>query len=379
MIATEKPRILVIEDEPQIRENLTWLLEAGGYETLTAPDGQRGIERALSEHPDLILCDVMMPGADGFEVLRRVRACPETALTPFLVLTARAAREDLRAAMAAGADDYITKPFAAHDVLEAVAARLEKQATLEEKQEARLAQLRTSISQALPHEFRTPLTAVIGFSQVLLDEWGHVSLEEAREMVRHVHEAGCRLERTVENYSFFAHLELLASDAELLAKLQQAPTTDAASCVEDVARQVAAKYARLGDLRLGIEACSVAVQEPYLVKATYELVDNAFKFSDPSAPVAVRLRMHEAAAVLEVLDRGRGMSSGDARRVAAFLQFGRATHEDQGSGLGLVIARRIAELHGGTMHLDSQPGVGTRVELRGLPTYNAYWGSAGRC
>lgn len=119
-------KILVIEDQPQMRDNLATILEMENFQPLVAPDGRRGVELARSERPDLILCDVMMPELNGHGVLRELRATKETALIPFIFLTARSEMADLRAGMNLGADDYLIKPVARVDLLAAIATRLDR-------------------------------------------------------------------------------------------------------------------------------------------------------------------------------------------------------------------------------------------------------------
>ncbi len=119
--------ILIIEDEDLARKNLALILGMEGYRALTAADGREGIAVALNEKPDLIVCDITMPGADGLTVLAAVRKNPGTSATPFIFLTARSDRADLRSGMNLGADDYLTKPAAASEVLAAIAARFERE------------------------------------------------------------------------------------------------------------------------------------------------------------------------------------------------------------------------------------------------------------
>jgi CheY-like chemotaxis protein len=114
------PRILVIEDEPQMRLNMLTILEMEGYDAVGAVDGQQGLARAQREKPGLILCDIMMPGLDGYGVLRGLRANPETADVPFLFLTARGEKGDVEAGLALGADGYLTKPINLNDLVAAV-------------------------------------------------------------------------------------------------------------------------------------------------------------------------------------------------------------------------------------------------------------------
>src|SRR5882762_68952 len=120
------PKILIIEDEPGIRENLVEILTLEHHAPLAAGDGRTGLELARSSRPDLILCDVMMPGLDGYEVLKALRADATTARIPFVFLTARGERADVRAGMNLGADDYLIKPVRVDELLDAIAARLER-------------------------------------------------------------------------------------------------------------------------------------------------------------------------------------------------------------------------------------------------------------
>jgi DNA-binding NtrC family response regulator len=118
--------VLVIEDDAIIRSNVLELLEAEGFDTDQAADGKAGVAAALAHVPDVIVCDIMMPVMDGHQVLRAVRDYPETAAIPFIFLTAKAQREDVRAGMSLGADDYLTKPFTRHELLDAIQSRIER-------------------------------------------------------------------------------------------------------------------------------------------------------------------------------------------------------------------------------------------------------------
>ena len=125
-------KILVIEDNPEVRDNVEETLELYGYAILGAADGDEGVKLAMSERPDLILCDVMMPKLDGFGVLKILSQRSETARIPFIFLTAKSEKEDFRRGMDLGADDYITKPFYKDDLLQAVETRLKKSERLQQ-------------------------------------------------------------------------------------------------------------------------------------------------------------------------------------------------------------------------------------------------------
>jgi DNA-binding NarL/FixJ family response regulator len=120
-------KILVIEDEPEMRRNLLTILKLEKFRAIEAENGRAGVETAKMEKPDLILCDVMMPEMDGYGVLHALRDDPNTVAIPFIFLTAKGERRDVRSGMNLGADDYLTKPVAKGDLLSAINARLKRQ------------------------------------------------------------------------------------------------------------------------------------------------------------------------------------------------------------------------------------------------------------
>jgi len=123
-------KILVIEDEAQSRNIYLESLEEEGFDAIGAENGRVGVQRAQEQLPDLVLCDIMMPELDGYGVLSTLRQDPLTAMIPFIFLTAKATKAELRQGMELGADDYLTKPSTVEELLKAIAARLEKQAAL---------------------------------------------------------------------------------------------------------------------------------------------------------------------------------------------------------------------------------------------------------
>lgn len=126
-------KILIIEDQAPMRRNVALMLELEGYKTCVAENGRVGVEVAHKEQPDLILCDVMMPELDGYGVVQALRAVPAFANTPFIFLTAKSDRADVRVGMNFGADDYLTKPVVREDLLAAIQIRLERADALQKR------------------------------------------------------------------------------------------------------------------------------------------------------------------------------------------------------------------------------------------------------
>lgn len=144
-------KILVIEDEAETRDNLVLMLEMEGFKPLSAPNGRKGVAIAKKELPEVILCDVSMPELDGYGVLEALRADEKTVSIPFIFLTAKSDKKDLRTGMNLGADDYLTKPAGAEDVLAAIRTRLDRH---NEKEQAAMAkvELKPNFDSARPLE-----------------------------------------------------------------------------------------------------------------------------------------------------------------------------------------------------------------------------------
>ncbi len=150
-------KILLIEDEENVRENILELLEAAGFEVIEAKNGYIGIDLAKAREPDLILCDVMMPEIDGFGVLTALRQDSVMASIPFIFLTAKATKTDFRQGMEMGADDYITKPFTRAELLGAIVGRLKKQAAVQQRYNTELLKAKEQLNYLIHHDSLTNL------------------------------------------------------------------------------------------------------------------------------------------------------------------------------------------------------------------------------
>ena len=128
-------KVLLIEDDKVLRENTAELLELSNFEVITACNGKDGLKIATTEHPDLIVCDIMMPKMDGYTVLEQLSEQNSTKYIPFIFLSAKTERQDVRKGMNLGADDYITKPFTEDELLSAIESRLAKASILKDQRD----------------------------------------------------------------------------------------------------------------------------------------------------------------------------------------------------------------------------------------------------
>jgi signal transduction histidine kinase len=354
-------KILVIDDEEWLREMIHLALKQKGFDVIESSNGADGIEKARNELPDLILCDINMEKVDGYLTLASLRNEAPTAAIPFILMTGLADNAGMRHGMELGADDYLAKPFTTDALYAAVEARLKKAQTVRDEAERKLAHLRDNISLMMPHEMRTPLNGILSNAELLAQSASTLKTAEVAEIGQEIQNSSLRLERLIENFLIFAQLELIAADPKNVNALRIGKTEHAASLVREHATAQATQAGRLRDLSLDLTDLSAPLANEYLAKITDELVQNAFKFSEAGTPVRVTLKEAFNSVVVTISDRGRGFSTEQVAQIGAYMQFERKMNEQQGLGLGLTIAKRLVELHGGAFSIEGKKGEGATI------------------
>jgi signal transduction histidine kinase len=182
-------------------------------------------------------------------------------------------------------------------------------------------------------------------------------------MSESIMQAGKRLERLMENYLTYAQLELIGDNADEIRALRNHLTAHIGPVIYDAARLQARSLGRETDLQLDIADLAMRISEANMTKIISELVDNAFKFSEPGTSVLVSAQYDEQTLWIRIQDQGRGISHEQIQHMGAYMQFDRTVYEQQGLGLGFVIARRLVLLHKGRIHIESDPGHGTIIDI----------------
>jgi anti-anti-sigma factor len=199
--------ILAIEDQTKIRENIQEILELEGFDVLTAENGRIGVQLAQEHHPDLIICDVMMPELDGYDVLITLRQDPSTLKIPFIFLSAKATTADFRKGMSLGADDYLTKPFTPSELRSAISIRLEKQTMMMERYSQEIERVMGLAHQTTPSD-RVISEAVTGIATLVkvIQPTGVLDVTNCSQLRQEIIEAantgGCNVLVDCQNLSF---------------------------------------------------------------------------------------------------------------------------------------------------------------------------------
>lgn len=363
-------KILVIEDEVNIRENIQELLEAKGYNVRSAANGKQGILDAIDFRPHLILCDIMMPKMDGFKVLEYIRKTSIVQNTPFIFLTAKIDRTDIRQGMELGADDYLTKPFSSKDLVAAIEARLKKQQKIIDEYSKVKHELDTTVFATYYHEFNTPLHGIIGGLNLLLNARDSFSDSQVQELLYSILKSGLRLNHSLANLMLFEEIKRAEVHTELLSMFNSGNTSGnwanrIQTEVEILAKEI---YNRQEDLVFNMQSIDVHISPEYLLRIIVELTDNTFKFSTKGQKVFVSGKMMDDNYVIEVKDKGKGFNITDINSIAPFKQFNRSKFEQQGLGIGLYLVKKLVELNSGDFKIHSVESEGTTVTII-LPSF----------
>jgi signal transduction histidine kinase len=363
----EKAKVLVVEDDIHLLEGIRDILELDGYAVLTAENGTNGIEVLNNQAapPDLIVSDIMMPKMDGIQFLKEVRKENRWFSIPFIFLTAKGERADVHRGMRLGVDDYVIKPYDPSDLLVKIESRLERHKSLNAMHNSGMATLKRQILTMLNHEFRTPLTFVVAYSDMLNNPGDQeLSKEEMLSYISGITAGAERLRNLIENFIMLVELE--TDSARQTYDWRKGPIASVQGIFKEAQERVKEIKSENHPITVDIpnEMPIFTGDVEYLTSAIALLLNNACKFSEEGTPIALGASIADKEVTLWVRDQGRGIPKAEQDHIwESFYQIDRALNEDQGAGAGLAIVKGIALLHGGKVALESEVGTGSTFKL----------------
>lgn len=360
----EKASVLVVDDNPLIVNVLKSLLTAAEYQVFTCNDGREAAELLDTKRVDVIICDVMMPAMDGYELHETVRGKAELSHIPFIFLTALDDNLEILKGKESGADDYLVKPFDPRELLSIVKGKIKRSHGLRHMSEERYDQYRKKVIHTLSHEFRTPLVAINTGTELLIEQQHSLDENKAQNLLEAVRRGGQRLERLVNDFMVLQQIE-----AGIARRMHdsRAGVLSVSKMVKDFLESRAELLERqksqltLVDRAEGVTA---KIYETQILDVMDRLLSNALKFrgTDNSLEIHIYPLEHEVA--IEFRDRGIGIDPERIKEaVDVFGQIDRDRLEQQGGGLGLAIASRYAALNGGRLEFERRNGGGAVVTL----------------
>ncbi len=351
-------KILVIEDEKDVRLNIIEILTSGGFYSLNADNGLTGIQLAKERSPDLVICDIKMPDFDGYNVLEALRQDPRTAMIPFIFLTAKADKADVRQGMNLGADDYLTKPFRRVELLDTIAARLKRHHAQTEIQKKvdELQQInsqKNDLLNTITHDLRAPLTTIKVALQLM-----EAMPENRRQYIEIALNACDQGDELIQNLLDLYQLEsgeALASPEPLNLRELLRKTTDAFQVRSRDCQQL---------LKVNLpETLPVIVADGVsLRRILVELLNNACKYTQSGGEICFKVREATSSDQKSVLKFTIANESEiPARNLPhIFDKFYRVPGSDRwqkgGTGLGLALVKKLVEQLNGSITVKSEIG-----------------------
>jgi signal transduction histidine kinase len=372
--ASMRGRVLLADDNADMRDYVFRLLSPY-FQVAAVSDGGAALEHALRDPPDLILSDVMMPGLDGFALLKALRAEPSTSTLPVILLSARAGEESRVEGIEAGADDYLVKPFTARELLARVTthlamSRLRRQAAERERelrQEAEAARERATIAaEALrransdleqfafsaSHDLQEPLRMVATFSQLLQMKYGGKLDHQADTIIGHCVEGATRMGRMIRDLLEYTRAASISETPSDRVSLEDA--------LEEALRNVQASIEESKASVTHDALPALEVEEVHLQQIFQNLISNAIKYRSAQPP-----RIHIGAVLkghvweFSVQDNGIGIEPRFKDQVFGLFKRLHSRSRYSGTGLGLAICKKLVERYGGQIWVESQPGAGS--------------------
>ncbi len=351
---TTKPNILVVDDEMGPRESLKMILNPY-YNVYTADRGAQAVEMLKQFPVDLVTLDLKMPGFSGINVLEKVKQHDPD--IEAIIITGYGSLDTAIEGLRLGAFDYISKPFDVNHILALVRRGLERR-----NAKAQLRQVKSDFLSNISHELRTPLSVVVGFVYLLLNQVIGKLTEDQQKVLETVYRNSEELLELIDNVLWMTSLN--AGDAQ--ATLEK---FDARGLVNETVKRFE-KSIREKGLRLDIQMAdgdiSIVSDRAKVERVFHNVFNNAVKFtSEGEITVAVHPSSRRDSVEFEVIDTGIGID--ESKIDSIFEPFHQADNSTQrsysGLGIGLTVARRMAELVGGKIAVRSKPGVGTRVTM----------------
>jgi len=346
-------KILVIEDDALVRENLLDLLDAEGYTPISAKDGETGVALIYREKPDLVICDILMPRMNGYEVLAKINQEPEFAALPFIFLTAKTSRDDLRKGMELGADDYITKPFTRDDILRAIRLRLSKKEVFRSQVQNRQTQIQTSITRIVPHTILEQVSSILDSANHLVTD-DSISDVQAREIGKSIFSSANELLRFINQLVLLSDIEMAHLDETRAKEMRRGEVASAWSTIRDIAMIYAKDLNRLPDLILEGTDAHLALPELYFQALIEELVGGVLRYSHNGQPVEIRAFPDHRNEFYEIhfIEHGRPLTESDIAVLSAEILPDRQSIVANGLSIKPLLVRQLLDFFGGSMKVE---------------------------
>lgn len=370
----QKSTILVVDDQSKNISILGKILQEQGYNLAFALSGKEALALVENNTPDLILLDLLMPEMDGLKVCEILKSNPKFKEIPVIFLTASHEEQHLISAFETGAADYVTKPFQKTELLARVKHHLKlKYQTIQLKireteliealaHEKEISEFKNRIISVASHEFRSPMTVILGFTQLLLKHYQVFSQDKIFKYLSSIETSAKKITNMIDDLLTLSHIDA--------GQININPTTiNISEFCQKFVSEIKDSIAHDHDVELQILrnfehlTKTIILDKKLLEYTLYNLISNAVKFSDKNTLISLGISYNNQYLIFKVSDQGMGVPLEEQKHL--FDLFYRASNakDIQGTGLGLNIIQRYIELQGGKIEVESEENIGTTFTI----------------
>jgi two-component system sensor histidine kinase/response regulator len=358
------PLIMVIDDNPDVTHVVALLLQSKGYEAVTALSGEEALQMMEARRPDLILCDIMMPGIDGFQVFQRVRADHRWQMIPFVFLTALTDSQVRLSTTELGVEAFVTKPFNKQELLSIISGLLRRAGELQTYTASEMDSFTAQLLFMITHGLNTPLSVLRMMTDTMCNNYKRFSQAQIGEYLDLLSRSTSELSSIVE--SMLLALQIDSGRAQEL--FDKYATPQMLRTVMDAVLAQAAPKAKEAGVIIRPEKLDqvlwVRAHEQQLMQIFGRILDNAIRYSPKGGRVTVRFSRHGERACVSFMDRGRGLTPEQIELAfRRLVQIDRAEQEQQGIGMSLSLVKSLVTIQGGEITVESTPGQGSAFNV----------------
>jgi len=355
-----KTKIIVIDDETNIRETITDILTFQGYEVYAASGGKMGLQLILKEQPDLVLCDIMMPDMDGYEVLTRIRGEEHLKSLPFLLISAKNDSESIRTGMNLGSDDYLSKPFKSSELVTAIETKLRRFREFKDSLHQEINQLQEQFCFYGFQELNKPVNSILGLVHFLKEYDQQLQNNERLLFFDRIEQSTHHLCRSYSNLILYLRVTT-NHPIYSSTKDQNCSTLD---CKNNTLNKLKIAHPNIHP-EFKLEMARPAISCEALEFIMYEIVDNSIKHSENNKPPYIegKINIENAVYELKFHDFGHGLSPEKVSKILKNSKFDRSLSNEPGWGLGLFLTRHLLKQFNASFEFKSTVGLGTITEI----------------
>lgn len=363
-MSNQQQTILLVDDEADLLEVVSTILTMEQYNVKKANSVSAAIEILNDVTPDLIISDITMPGKSGFDFYEYVRTLPHLQQVPFLFLSAHSDISSIKTGKEFGVDDYLTKPVDFQLLLSTIKGKLKRKEQINETFAFQTDEIKNQLFRLISHEMRTPLTAILGTTELLSDSREQLSPQEMTSFLEMLQASSKRLNSMVDDFLMAMKIEtgeLFKEIGEKEARINSYLLSVGVlrNCEPKIQEKKIVVVNTIAD-----KEYTIAANGSHVENMLFRLVDNAVKFCREGGKVSLSLREEPSSLTFVVQDEGWGIpKEKQGLLFRKFQQIDREKNEQQGAGLGLYIARRLAEANNARITFDSEEGKGSTFSL----------------